>query len=60
MKVINDEHRQCDECGKRGGLSILVYATFICAHCIRVAGIILARAEKDAADRVPSPEEERA
>lgn len=32
----------------------------LCAECIRIAGIILARAEKDAAkDDVPSPEGER-
>lgn len=32
----------------------------LCAECIRIAGIILARAEKDAAkDQVPRPEGER-
>lgn len=61
MTVIEDTDRRCDECGKRGEKRLIfIHATFICAHCIRVAGIILARAEKDAAkDDVPAPEGER-
>ncbi len=64
------EWSTCDECGKsaRRTISISVYVggivqhqeVEVCAECIRVAGIILARAEKDAAkDDVPAPEGER-
>lgn len=67
MKALYDEDAQCVECGKRGAGWMMAFHAFpmllrayLCAHCIRVAGIILARAEKDAAkDQVPSPEGER-
>jgi len=57
--------RECDECRVVKGHVIWLgndngdYVG-VCAECIRIAGIILARAEKDAAkDQVPSPEGER-
>mgnify|MGYP000875821449 CR=1 FL=1 len=60
---------RCTECGADApcvsfpfvsSLAIRRLEINLCADCIRVAGIILARAEKDAAkDDVPAPEGER-
>ena len=72
MELADAAHRdgrRCTECGADvpcvsfpfvSSLAIRRLEIFLCAECIRIAGIILARAEKDAAkDQVPSPEGER-
>jgi len=68
MWIHAGKEQRCDNCGTEvpgqrmcfAGDECYGHAVRICAHCIRIAGIILARAEKDAAkDDVPAPEGER-
>lgn len=63
MRVrVTERATVCDECDNHRERLVVfrMFGTEVCAECIRIAGIILARAEKDAAkDQVPSPEGER-